>query len=441
MRFRRRHTWSNWAGNVTDSAETLAPRTPEEVAEAVRSAAGDGRRIRPVGSGHSFTAVAQADDLRLDLHHLSGIVSADRHTGRVRVLAGTPLRVLNQALDWLGLAMPNLGDIDAQTLAGATSTGTHGTGAGLPGLAAGVVGLRLVTPDGQERWVDESDPELFAAARVGLGALGVVTEIELACLPAYRLRAVESPDELDAVLPRIQELFDAHRHFEMYWFPGTRRVQTKANDLVPDEVDEPLPEWRRRLDDELLSNTVFGAVNRVLAHVPRAVLPFNAVAARALSQRSYTAVSHEVFVTPRTVRFVESEYAVPREAVADVLTDLHAWVERRREPISFPVEVRVAAPDDIWLSTGHERANAYVAVHQHVRGADPTAYFAAFEEIVAAHAGRPHWGKLHTLDAERLSTLYPRHGDFVALRDRLDPDRVLASDYLDRVLGPRSALP
>ena len=436
MRSRRRHTWSNWAGNVTDSAETLAPRTPEEVAEAVRSAAGEGRRVRPVGSGHSFTAVAQADDLRLDLHHLSGIVSADRHTGRVRVLAGTPLRVLNQALDWLGLAMPNLGDIDAQTLAGATSTGTHGTGAGLPGLAAGIVGLRLVTPDGQERWVDESDPELFGAARVGLGALGVVTEIELACLPAYRLRAVESPDELDGVLPRIQELFDAHRHFEMYWFPGTRRVQTKANDLVPDEVDEPLAEWRRRLDDELLSNTVFGAVNRVLAHVPRAVLPFNAVAARALSQRSYTAVSHEVFVTPRTVRFVESEYAVPRAAVADVLTDLHAWVERRREPISFPVEVRVAAPDDIWLSTGHERANAYVAVHQHVRGADPTAYFAAFEEIVAAHAGRPHWGKLHTLDAERLSALYPRHGDFVALRDRLDPGRVLANDYLDRVLGP-----
>lgn len=435
MRSRRRHRWSNWAGNVTDSAEAVAPRTPEEVVEAVRSAAGEGRRIRPVGSGHSFTAIAQADELRLDLHHLSGIVSADRHTGRVRVLAGTPLRILNQALDWLGLAMPNLGDIDAQTLAGATSTGTHGTGAGLPGLAAGIVGLQLVTPDGQERWVDESDPELFGAARVGLGALGVVTEIELACLPAYRLRAVESPDELDVVLPRIQEHFDAHRHFEMYWFPGTGRVQTKANDLVPDEVDEPLPEWRRRLDDELLSNTVFGAVNRVLAHAPRAVLPFNAVAARALSQRSYTAPSHEVFVTPRTVRFVESEYAVPREAVAEVLTDLRAWVERRREPISFPVEVRVAAPDDIWLSTGHERASAYVAVHQHVRGADPTAYFAAFEEIVAAHEGRPHWGKLHTLDAERLAALYPRHGDFVALRDRLDPDRILANDYLTRVLG------
>lgn len=435
MRSRRRHRWSNWAGNVTDSAEAVAPRTPEEVVEAVRCAAGEGRRIRPVGSGHSFTAIAQADELRLDLHHLSGIVSADRHTGRVRVLAGTPLRILNQALDWLGLAMPNLGDIDAQTLAGATSTGTHGTGAGLPGLAAGIVGLQLVTPDGQERWVDESDPELFGAARVGLGALGVVTEIELACLPAYRLRAVESPDELDVVLPRIQEHFDAHRHFEMYWFPGTGRVQTKANDLVPDEVDEPLPEWRRRLDDELLSNTVFGAVNRVLAHAPRAVLPFNAVAARALSQRSYTAPSHEVFVTPRTVRFVESEYAVPREAVAEVLTDLRAWVERRREPISFPVEVRVAAPDDIWLSTGHERASAYVAVHQHVRGADPTAYFAAFEEIVAAHEGRPHWGKLHTLDAERLAALYPRHGDFVALRDRLDPHRILANDYLTRVLG------
>lgn len=426
--------WSNWAGNVTDRATLRCPRTPEEVAEEVRSAAGEGRRIRPVGSGHSFTPIAQADDLRLDLRHLSGILSADRATGRVRVLAGTPLRVLNQALDLLGLAMPNLGDIDAQTIAGATSTGTHGTGATLPGLAGAIAGLRLVTPDGSARWVDASEPDLFAAARIGLGALGIITEIELACLPAYRLRAVERPDALDAVLPRIQEHFDAHRHFEMYWFPGTRRVQTKANDLVADDVHEPLAEWRRRLDDEFLSNTFFGAAQRVITRVPRTVLPFNEVAARALSARTYTAPSHEVFVTPRSVRFVESEYAVPREAVADVLTDLTAWVERRREPISFPVEVRVAAPDDMWLSTGYGRANAYVAVHQFTRG-DHRAYFAAFEEIVAAHAGRPHWGKMHTLGAVELSELYPRHGDFVALRDRLDPDRVLTNAYLDRVLG------
>ena len=435
MTGRHSASWSNWAGNVTDSAAVLSPRTQDELVEMVHSSAAAGRRIRPVGSGHSFTPIAQAGDTRLSLRHLSGIVAADRATGHVRVLAGTPLRVLNRALDLLGLAMPNLGDIDAQTLAGATSTGTHGTGATLPGLSAGIVGLRLVTPDGASRWVDESDPELFGAARVGLGALGVVTEIELACLPAYRLRAVERPDLLDAVLPRIQEHFDAHRHFELYWFPGTRRVQTKANDLVADDVDEPLAPWRRRLDDELLSNTVFGAANRVLTAVPRAVLPFNAVAARALTERSYTAPSHEVFVTPRTVRFVESEYAVPREAVADVLTDLVAWVERHREPISFPVEVRVAAPDDMWLSTGYERANAYVAVHQYHRG-DHRAYFAAFEEIVAAHAARPHWGKLHGLGAEQLADLYPRHGDFVALRDRLDPERVLTNDYLDRVLGP-----
>ena len=435
MTGRHSASWSNWAGNVTDSAAVLSPRTQDELVDMVHSSAAAGRRIRPVGSGHSFTPIAQAGDTRLSLRHLSGIVAADRATGHVRVLAGTPLRVLNRALDLLGLAMPNLGDIDAQTLAGATSTGTHGTGATLPGLSAGIVGLRLVTPDGASRWVDESDPELFGAARVGLGALGVVTEIELACLPAYRLRAVERPESLDAVLPRIQEHFDAHRHFELYWFPGTRRVQTKANDLVADDVDEPLAPWRRRLDDELLSNTVFGAANRVLTAVPRAVLPFNAVAARALTERSYTAPSHEVFVTPRTVRFVESENAVPREAVADALTDLVAWVERHREPISFPVEVRVAAPDDMWLSTGYERANAYVAVHQYHRG-DHRAYFAAFEEIVAAHAGRPHWGKLHGLGAEQLADLYPRHGDFVALRDRLDPERVLTNDYLDRVLGP-----
>lgn len=428
-------TWSNWAGTVTASPEVLRPRTPEALAEVVRDTAARGRAIKPVGSGHSFTAIAQPSDLQLSLEHLSGIVAADRESGRARVLAGTPLRVLNQALDLLGLAMPNLGDIDAQTVSGALSTGTHGTGATLPGLAGGIVGLRLVTADGSSRWVDASDPELFGAARLGLGALGVLTEIELACVPAYRLRAVERPDSLDVVLPRIQELFDAHRHFEMYWFPGTRRVQTKANDLVDDLVDEPLAPWRRRLDDEFLANTVFGAANRVLAKAPRAVLPFNEIAARALTERAYTGPSHEVFCTPRTVRFVESEYAVPREAVADVLSELAAWVERRREPVSFPVEVRVAAPDDIWLSTGYERANAYIAVHQYHRG-DHRAYFAAFEEIAAAHAGRPHWGKMHTLGHEDLRALYPRMDDFRAVRDRLDPDRLFANDYLTRVLGP-----
>ncbi len=428
-------TWSNWAGNVrTTPAGVLRPRSSDELRAMVSEAATAGQRVRPVGSGHSFTPVAATDQLQVSLEHLTGVLAADRSTGRVRVAAGTPLRDLNQALCHLGLAMPNLGDIDAQTLAGALSTGTHGTGATLPGLTSTISGVRLVTADGREHWVDESDPDLFGAARLGLGALGVVTEIELACLPAYRLRAVERPDSLDAVLPRIQEHFDAHRHFEMYWFPGTRRVQTKANDLVGDEVHEPLAPWRRLLDDEFLSNTVFGAVNAAVARVPAAALPVNQVSARVLSERAYTAPSHEVFCTPRRVRFVESEYAVPREAVTDVLTDLAAWIERRREPISFPVEVRVAASDDIWLSTGYGRANAYIAVHQYVRG-NHRDYFSAFEEIAAAHSGRPHWGKMHSLGVEELTALYPRMGDFRAVRDRLDPDRVLANQYLTRVLG------
>ena len=428
--------WQNWGRNVSATpTRVYAPRTTDEVAHLVAHAAETGERIRPVGSGHSFTPIAAPSGAQLRLDHLCGILAVDRAAQTVRVAGGTPLHELSPALEQVGLAMVNLGDIDRQTITGAVSTGTHGTGAMLTGLSGLVRGLTIVTGDGRVRRVTrESDPGLLRLLAISLGAFGVITEIELDVMPAYRLRAIEQPEALAAVLEDAQAIAARHRHFEFYWFPHTDRVLTKRNDLAADGEGAALPRWRERLDDHLLSNVAFEQLNRLVTARPSLAPRMNQVSARALSRREFTDASYRVFCTRRDVRFVESEYAVPRASLAPVLRELSAWVDRSGEHIAFPVEVRFAAADDVAVSTAYQRDSAYIAIHQYYRR-DASRYFAAFEAIVAEHDGRPHWGKMHTLDADRFSELYPRFGEFREHRDVLDPARVFTNDYLDRVLG------
>ncbi len=429
--------WANWAG--TESAKLARVATPgseAEVVEEVTRAAARGLRVKAIGAGHSFTGVAVTDGVQLRLGALSGITSIDSTRGEATVRAGTPLHVLNEELAAFGCALPNLGDIDRQSLAGAIGTGTHGTGLRLAGLSAGVRALRIVLADGSVVECSPTrDPELFQAARLGLGALGIVTEITVAVVPAFLLHAVERPESLTDVLAHVDVSAEANDHFEFYWFPHTERVLTKRNNRVPEgTARRPLPAWREKLDDDLLSNRFFELTNRVATRMPRSTRSINAVASRALSERQYTDSSHKVFVTAREVRFMEAEWAFPRASLSEVLLELREWVNTHDERISFPVECRVAAADDVWLSTAYERQSCYVAIHRYHRQ-ERGAYFDAFEAIAVEHGGRPHWGKLHTRDADYLRGVYPRFDDFVAVRDRVDPERRFANPYLERVLG------
>jgi len=429
--------WRNWGGNVVASpAQVRHVDSVQAVSDAVHAAARAGLGVRVAGSGHSFTPLVATDGMLLHVDGMSGVIGVDRARGRVRVLAGTPLHVLNPALQRLGLALPNLGDIDRQTISGAIATGTHGTGTRRQGIAAAVTGLTLVLADGSTLECSaDVEPDVFRAAALGLGALGVVTEVELACVPAFRLHAKESSEGLSALLPRVQAEADAHDHLDLHWFPHTDRVLVKRNDVVgPGEGPPPLAPWRSRLDDDLLANRVFEVLNRGAAALPAAVPVVNRVSARVLGAREFADDSWKVFCSSREVRFVESEYAVPRGSVESVLTELRAWFDRTRAPVPFPVEVRFVGADDVWLSTAHERDNAYVAVHQYHR-MDPRPLFAAFESIVAEHEGRPHWGKVHTLGSERLRELYPRFDDFRAVRDRLDPGRHFTNAHVRHLLG------
>jgi len=438
--------WHNWAGNVTASpSRVVSPGSAAEVAAEVSRAAAEGLTVRMTGSGHSFTPVAATDGVQLLPDNLTAIRSVDSAAGTVTVEAGCRLHALNAKLLARGLSLANMGDIQVQTVAGATQTGTHGTGRDVGGMAAQVAGLelaladgRIVTcsadsPSGGLTFPDGTAPNLFDAARVGLGALGIVTAVTFRVVPAFLLAAREEPMTWSAVMSHLDEFTADNEHFEFYWFPHSEGCLTKRNNRT-DGPARPLPRWRYLLDDEFLSNSVFGLTSQLGRGIPAAIPVINSAAARALGARTYVDAAYKVFTSPRRVRFKEEEYAIPRAALPDVLGEVRALFRRRDWRISFPIEVRVAPSDDVWLSTAYGRDSAYIAIH--VFHASPhEEYFADVEAVMTSVGGRPHWGKMHSRDADYLAGAYPRLSEFIAVRDLVDPDRRFTNGYLRQVLG------
>ncbi|UOE45704.1 D-arabinono-1,4-lactone oxidase [Agromyces larvae] len=432
--------WRNWGrSEQVRPVRVERPATADAVQRAVQSAARAGLRVKPVGAGHSFTGIAVAPDVQLDLGALTGVVD-DREAaeGRLTIGAGTRLHALPKLLEPYGLALANMGDIDRQTIAGATSTGTHGTGLGFGGLATQIVGARLVTGAGELiRVAPDERPELLPAVRLGLGALGVLVDVTLQLVPQYLLHAVERPEPLEDVLDAWADRVQGADHFEFYWHPHTDSALTKTNTRLPADAERrPLGRVSRWIDDELVANGVFRVACNLARPIPQVAPLIARQAERLSSNREFIDWSPAVFVTNRTVRFREMEYAIPLAEVPGALREVRQLIERRGWRISFPVEVRAAASDENWLSTAYARETGYIAVHRFFRE-DPAEYFAAVEQIMLARGGRPHWGKMHTRDAEYLRAAYPRFDDFLAVRDELDPTGVFENPYLERVLGPR----
>jgi FAD-linked oxidoreductase len=429
--------WTNW-GRVERANPALIarPTTIDQVVAVVRMARDRGLTVKAVGAGHSFTAIAATDGILVDLSGMAGLLAVDERLRRVTVGAGTNLSQPPALLTPFGLALENMGDIDRQTVAGATATGTHGTGANFRGLAAQITAAVLVTADGSVLHVDAGrNAELLPAVRLGLGALGIVVELTIQCVPAFLLNAVEHPEGFDEVLDEFWARAKSVDHFEFYWWPHTDRVMTKRNTRLPgDAPRHPVSPIANFVEERVMSNGALALMCR-LGHVAPALTPgINRLATRVYGDREYTDYSHEVFTAPRNVRFREMEYAVPRRAVPEAVRAVRALIERKDWRISFPVEVRVAASDDNWLSTAQGRASGYIAVHRHVSD-DYVPYFREVEAIMRDLDGRPHWGKIHFQDAASLAPRYEHFADFLAARDRLDPERLFANPYLTRVLG------
>jgi L-gulonolactone oxidase len=426
--------WRNWAGDqVCLPRELVRPRDRDQLASAVGTAAAEGRAISVAGSGHSFTEAAMTDGTMIDLGALSGVIDADPASGLVRVGGGTVLAELNERLHGLGLAMENLGDIDRQTIAGAISTGTHGTGARLRNISSQVAAIELVLADGSVRELDD-DGDLLRAARVGVGALGAISAVTLRCVPAFTLDRVDAPHPREEVLDSFQERADAHDHFELFTFP----YADSALVLERNRTDAP-PKPRGRvgefLNDVVLENWALDAISATGKVFPAAIPRLSRLAARLASGSRAIDRSDRIFANERRVRFTEMEYGVPRESGPEAARRVIEWVRSNRYPVFFPIEMRVTAADDALLSPSHERDTAYIAVHQY-RGMEWRPYFEAVEEIMNGFGGRPHWGKRHFQTAETLAPRYPRWAEFRAARDELDPDRAFANEYATRVLGP-----
>lgn len=419
-------TWRNWAGNqVCAPAAIERPSSVDELATVVKS----GDRVKVVGSGHSFTDTACTTGRLIRMDRLNRVLAVEgKH---VTVEAGITLADLNRHLDQAGLALPNLGDIAYQTVSGAISTSTHGTGAKLGGLATQVVAADLVTADGSVRSFQRGDDD-FGAIPVSLGALGAISQLTLECVDAFNLHAVEEPQRVDAVLESIDEKVDGNDHFEFFWVPHTGWALTKANNRTDDQPGGR-SRWQEVRDKILLENVAFGLVNRVGRWRP-SLIPRLAKAIPSSGRTEYVDKSFRVFASPRWVHFYEMEYSIPRRSVTTALNAVRDWVQRSGMHIGFPVEVRFTAADDLWLSTATGEERAYIAVHVY-QGMPYEQYFRAVESIMDEHGGRPHWGKLHFQTADTLRPRYPQWDRFIELRNRLDPDRRFANPYTDRVLG------
>lgn len=419
--------WTNWSGGQRcRPGATVRPLDEAGVRAAVRRAADAGRRVRPVGAGHSFSPLAVTADVALDLSALTGVVSVTGH--RVRVRAGTTLAELNSTLAERDLAVAGLVDLDTPTVAGAIATGTHGSTPRTGSLSAQVTGLRMVDGTGAAGELSEAELD---AARTGLGALGVITEVELAVMPALVLRASQARMPLDEVL--AGRYLDAHRWAEFSVFPYAQDALARWADEADGEPDPPSA-VRTFVERRVVRAAAVGGGVALGRSVPRLVPTINRVATALTGTGSVTDLAHRVLVARPVVRWEEGEWALPRQALADGVRELLAAISDRGLDVGFPLEVRVGPAESGWLHPAYGRDTGWVAVHT-ATGTDPEPLMKLTADVLGGHAGRPHWGKHHPWTYERVAEAYPRLADFGAVRDRRDPERVFGNSYLDGLLG------
>lgn len=425
----------NWAKNVRwDPSQILYPTSEGELWAHVIRALNDSRKIRTIGTGHSFTALCKTDEILISLDKYQGLIAVDREKCQVTVKGGTKLKVLGALLFEHGMAMENLGDIDVQSIAGTISTGTHGTGKQFGTISTQVVALKFVNGKGDlVSCSKEADPDLFRAAQVSLGLLGIITEVTLQCVPAYKLQLENRKELLQEVLPYIGQRNQENRNFEFYWFPYTDVTWTKSSNAVSDSEPDKnniFNYW----SEYVLENYAFKLLCEYARIFPSQNVRASRISAASIGEVAKVYHSHKVYATQRMVKFQEMEYNIPSEAHGDVFKEVVKTINTRKFNIHFPIENRWVKGDDIYMSPAYDRDSAYIACHVYNKK-DCKPYFKALEEIFRAHGGRPHWGKMNTLEMKDVELMYPEFSRFQTIRKEQDPDNIFVNKYLEQLMG------
>ena len=424
----------NWAGNVKwTPQEVLLPKSEEEIADIIKRATSSGKSIRTVGSHHSFTPLLATNSVSLSLDEMQGLISKESDN-RAVAWAGTKLKKLSELLAENGLAQENMGDINVQSVAGAISTGTHGTGITLGSVGTQVEEITFVNGLGELITLnEENNYHEFKCAQLSLGSLGVITRMKMRCKEAYNLELDIRKEKLSDVLANLDAIVDENRHFEFYSIPNSQWSQTKRSNIVSQEAGHT-SKFSAFINDIVLENWALQLLCSINKTIPSSSKTISNLIGSFISNEKKIQQSHKVFSTVRNVKFTEMEYNIPYESYQEVVKEMLKLIDKNNYRISFPQEHRFVQADDIYLSPAHNRKSAYIASHVY-KGMDNTSYFKDLEDLFIAHGGRPHWGKMHTRDASFFRKAYPKFDDFLQVRAKHDPNGIFLNDHLKKVFG------
>ncbi len=428
----------NWSENQEwNSKEFLQPSTSKEIKEIIQTANKIGKKIRVYGTKHSFSAVNNTDSICLNLDKYQGIVNVDKKNNYVTVKGGTKLFNLTQLLAKEGLATENMGDVDKQSIAGAISTGTHGTGTTFGNISTQVVAVTFINGLGEEIYCSETEnKELFKCMKVSLGVLGIITELTLRCIPNYKLKLVKKVEKLDAVLSKLTEINKENRNFEFYWFPYTNAVQTKYSNVTTQKANKD--NFINYLNDVVVENYILKLLCVLAKKNPKLNVGVSKFSARFLSKSTKVKESKDVYATPRLVKFNEMEYNIPIECYQDCLNDITNLINTKQFKIHFPLENRFVKGDDIYLSPAYKRDSAYIACHVY-KEKEYEPYFKALEKVFIKYGGRPHWGKMHFQKAQYFQKSYPMFDVFNKHRKNHDPNNLFLNEHLNDIFNTNSS--
>jgi len=420
---------SNWGGNVRFNPEqVMTPANTQDIIAIVHQARNRKKKIRVIGAGHSFSPLVATNQYLIDLKHMNQLLSVDHKALTATFAAGVNIRQLTTELWQHGLALANQGDINHQTLAGAISTGTHGTGMNFGSLSSFVTALEFVDGTGQVQNIDTTMPDdLIYAAQIQLGTFGILTKITVQCEKRFVLRDVRQIYTLEDCLQRIDDQIKSQRHVEFFWFPYSKLAQIKALNVV--DLPNPRSKIAAFFNDEIVERYLYSGLCEMTKKIRPMAKHTSRLCGSLMPTSDYADWSYRVFPSSRKVRFTEMEYAVPLVAGIDCFNTIKDMIHSKKMRVFFPLEYRVAAADKAWLSPFYDRPSAIISLHV-FKGIEQDRFFAEAEAIFRSFHGRPHWGKIHKLSAEQISSLYPKWKDFSNLRKKYDPENIFLNEML-----------